>query len=98
MKVSDILADESKWCQRTAARDSNGQACAPNSPTAVSWCLFGATAKVSGGRTSELYYRVFSALCQTCDQLYQTSYIVDWQDDPRRTWAEISHLIQKAGV
>ena len=45
MKVSELLADESKWCQGAFARDAHAEVRASWHREANCWCLLGAVNK-----------------------------------------------------
>ncbi len=45
-KLLDILSSESRWTQRTYAKDQFGIHVMPDDPTAVCWCLAGALEKL----------------------------------------------------
>lgn len=45
MKIRELLADESKWCQGHLALDETGNLCNPLDKHACRWCLVGAFIK-----------------------------------------------------
>lgn len=45
-KIQALLSDESKWCQRAAARDGHGLDVPVTDPKAVSFDIYGAARKV----------------------------------------------------
>lgn len=51
------------WCQRSAARDADGNAVTSDNPAAVRWCLLGAVGSVIPDESdSGLYFAVRSRL------------------------------------
>lgn len=101
MKVSELLADESKWTQNASARDAEGRLCHVDSPKACRWCLWGALCYC--------YDRDFESFDRYCndlngmisDERYPESGFVtfsDWNDVPERTFAEVKALVEKAGI
>lgn len=45
--VRDLLADESRWTQGTAAVDTNGKDVHPKAEEACRWCVYGALLRIS---------------------------------------------------
>ena len=55
--VADLFTEPAAWTQNAAARNQRGEACPPNHPEAVAWCLTGA-AVVAADRLDSLWVLV----------------------------------------
>lgn len=96
MKVRDLFTDESKWTQGVMARMASGASAATCDPNAYCRCLGGAIIYCYG----EDYTRV-----ELSDQVLRkvmnkigTDDIVEWNDDPDRTFAEVKALIEELDI
>ena len=90
MKPSEYIAKG--WCQKYSALDSEGKLVWADSTSAVQWCLVGALRaayeelpeqrrKVAGKLQAKLGHLQFSK----------------WNDEPKRTKAEVIALLQSIG-
>ena len=76
------------WCQGSEARTKTGKKCSTHSPNAAAWCLAGALHKIySADERGVIDDRIY--------ELIDTN-IIDWNDDPKRTKAEVIALLKKA--
>ena len=95
MKVSELLTDENKWCQQAFAMDKYGDAVSSRDVDACKWCLSGALMKC---------YSIEAPVDQTEYMLHHRKLmevvgdLIDWNDAPERTFAEVREAILKAGV
>lgn len=89
MKIQDLLTDPSKWCQRVRAEGVNGDCYHPRAAGAVRWCLLGAVERVYEYVDSDL------VLGKLRSELPSISI---WNDDPKRTFAEVRALIEKLDI
>ena len=77
------------WCQRAVARDCGGRAVFPRESIAVSWSLMGAiVASLDSGTPEWTAYlrRISQVLGAPC---VSVRWLVEWNDDPSRTQAEV---------
>lgn len=81
MKPSELLSDESKWCQGSAAQDANGVWIMADWPEAVKWCMLGAVCRCNPTN----YYTDKQALAAHlgCND------VIGWNDADGRTYAEV---------
>ena len=84
---------ERGWCRETSARDASGNHSYPESPDAVSFCVFGAMHEredpYASDRARELIRRVLGAKLGD-------GAIASYNDTPGRTKEEILTLVGKA--
>ena len=96
-KVTQLLADPSRWTHKANARDARGYAITANDPAAKSWCLHGAMHHCYGYGTSK-----FSAAHARVEQLLDARRyrggLIAWNDTPGRTYDEVMDLVRRAGV
>lgn len=60
----DLIADKNKWCQKSGARDNNGNATSIDDEKAVSFCIIGAIRRACNGTTPQVYHLVdFMTTC-----------------------------------
>lgn len=90
LDAADLI--DRRHCKRAGARDSQGEQCSPRSPAAVCWCAVGAL-EASCGETSTLSL-ASSFLCRAVG-IPRIS-LVDWNDAPERTAAEVSGAMRNA--
>ena len=90
MKVKDLLTDESKWTQGAFARNSEGYSVHINSCFASCWCLLGAIELCYPSTYPGVANAVVDAV-GGCD-------IHRWNDDPKRTFAEVRELIERLDI
>lgn len=93
MKPSEYI--EKGWCQGCFAIDSEGKHVLPDNPSAVAWCLIGATARsVADGTLSseeevEIYRAIFMSGISRCQGF------IEWNDAPGRTKEEVLALLKE---
>ncbi len=90
MKLSDLLIDESKWCQNNFAEDTYGLSVDPLDSEATSWCIVGA--EVACEYTIEEKLDVIRAASGKVN----TS-LAAWQDMPERTFNEVRKFLLSIG-
>jgi hypothetical protein len=100
MKVSDILTDQSRWTQGASARNKRGRWCDVLSEDAVRFCLRGAAARVYSGQALDNAISAIARAIGFDDDWgeYLEKLIEAWNDDKRRTLAEVRQVIERAGV
>jgi len=79
------------WCQGTLARDTQGEACLETSPDAIAWCTYGA---IYAAYPNEPQHR--ESLLDKLQVLFHIP-LAKWNDDPKRTQAEVIALLQSIG-
>jgi hypothetical protein len=90
--VRELLADESRWCQRELALTAAGCESSPEGPDATRFCLIGACMRIYG--TSGLIYKIARRKLQIavgCDVS-----LAEFND--RHTHAQVLALVIEAGV
>lgn len=95
LKPSDLLSKPGAWTQHVSARDANGKPCFGINPKATCWCLAGVLDKYEPSRPDK--DKLFSALCEKLG-LPGTSELIEWNDDPSRTQAEVVAMLQSVGL
>lgn len=93
MKVKELLSDESKWTQRTYAKDANGEGVMWCVPEAVCWCLHGAIAKCYRG-DFDRYERILGDFRRKVG----LGDLWGWNDAPERTFAEVKALVEELDI
>ena len=98
MKVSELLTDETKWCQGAYARDIHGQEVSYYSLKAVRYCLTGAILQCyqdidKGNQVSEAVIGVGEAVIGVIEDD-----IFTWNDADERTFADIRKLIEDLDI
>lgn len=91
---------DSGWCQKVFARDANGNSIAPNSDSAVAWCLRGAISSIIGSRSDyHQLYPIFNAIFTELIKdirPYSSIEFTQWNDVSGRTKEEILNLYDRA--
>jgi len=97
MKVCELLDAESKWTQKSEARDINQSPALFDHPAAVCWCFVGAIFCCYERDTAdEVMCRVYRYLGLT-DR--PTVYgIVKWNDAPGRTFEEVRTVARELDI
>jgi hypothetical protein len=89
MKAIDYI--RKGWTQGEFARDVEGNAVDWSSDMAVCWCTEGAIfAALPLGERKEALNKVLRAIGLTS--------LIGWNDDPKRTKAEVEAAFEKAGI
>jgi hypothetical protein len=95
--VRDLLADESRWCQRAIAVDEAGHQVACHSEKAVRFCLLGACRRVYG--TEDAIWQSRKKICEALGLTDMSSLglgLARFNDT--HSHAEVLDLVTKAGV
>ena len=90
----ELISDESRWCQKAVARDSDGEAVSVHSPRAVQWCVNGALEKVVPAGTSVFNTRIRLGECIPADVLVYS--IHRYNDHPDTTHEDILNWFDSA--
>ena len=92
-KMRALLANG--WTQYVVARDNNGDPVEPNSPDATYFCLIGASNRVAPSHEigRRALRRMVVAILEQTGSLINLS---KWNDDPKRTHAEVLALVDRA--
>jgi hypothetical protein len=93
MKIRELLSDESRWTQRTDARDDRGAPCNPSSRYARRWCLLGAISKCYDGDLF-IYNRIENHLGVDC---HGKSIFVSKFNDTH-TYVDIKALVDELDI
>ena len=80
------------WCQGMSAQEVSGESCNANDSNAMSWCLIGSLQAAYPTR-DEAFEKVVNKLVKKLD----TIALAKWNDDPKRTQAEVIELLQSIG-
>ena len=92
MKPSELLSRPGAWCQGCFAKTSDGSHVWSINPDAVQWCLTGAV-----NRCIPTTAKRESALSKLKHKARRKR-MVDWNDAPGRTQAEVVALLQSVGL
>jgi hypothetical protein len=98
-RMDEILDTPEHWCQRAAARDSNGfEVEVSASHRAVSFCLMGALSKAemeskttNNVVTTLRFYNHFKKVMELPEDMG----VVYWNDMPGRTFEEVKEALRK---
>ena len=88
LKPSDYV--RKGWCQGTMARDAQGKYCPEYSSDAIPWCVYGAV-YVTYSEDQLRRERILDML-----QSFHIR-LSSWNDDPKRTQAEVIALLESIG-
>ena len=89
------------WCQGSDARDQSGRPVDPWAPDAVSWSLLGAIVAVlerEATETGEIPLDELAAALYALAEQIDTDSLVAWNDDRRRSQAEVIGVVGKAAT
>ena len=87
------------WCRGADARDADGSVVEPWDEQAASWSLLGAIVAVLEHEASfagELPLDDLTAALYALGDLIDTDSLVEWNDDPRQTQANVVALLDQA--
>ena len=90
---------ESSWCRGADARDADGSVVEPWDEQAASWSMLGAIVAVLEHEASfagELPLDDLTAALYALGDLIDTDSLVEWNDDPRQTQANVVALLDQA--
>lgn len=93
VKIRELLTDESKWTQFTAARDINGAPVFLDNENAVCWCLIGAVSWCYRSDPKQLNM----VMNKLWDELGNGE-VVKWNDNFNRTFEEVKALVVKLDI
>lgn len=90
--------DAARWTQDWYAKDANGEECSSRDPIAVCWCLRGAIERRVGdwGDETQTFRAFDAALGHEPEENHL--YLVEWNDEPGRTVAEVIALCEKVAA
>jgi hypothetical protein len=89
------------WCQGADARDAGGRPIDPWAPDAASWSLLGAIVAVlerEAAETGEMALDELAAALYALAEQIDTDSLVAWNDEPRRSQAEVVGVLGKAAT
>lgn len=90
MKPSQYISKG--WCQGKSSVDSSGRFCLPDDSIAARWCLVGALTAAYPDRNRERVAAVDKLIAKL-----DTLQFARWNDEPKRTQAEVVALLQSIG-
>lgn len=90
MKPSEFVAKG--WCQKVFAKSRDGWSTHADSPDAIKWCLVGALTAAYPEANEERSLLTYKLI----DKLNGLGFAA-WNDDPKRTQAEVVALLQSIG-
>jgi hypothetical protein len=94
-----LVADS--WCRGADARDAAGSEVDPWDENAASWSLLGAVVAVLEEEASlmgELPLAEVAAALYALAGLIETDSLVEWNDDPRQTQANVLAVLDRAAA
>lgn len=91
MKIKELLDVESKWTQGVNARDQLHQSVEVHHPNARQWCLLGAVHKCYSG---DMFTLVWNRIRSKVSNYFPHR----WNDDPKRTFAEVRALVVELDI
>ena len=94
VRTRELIADPKSWLQRNSARNSVGCTVGTRSSRAKSFCVLGALDRASWELKTDLPSKTLRAPIK--NHLPPSSRVVDWNDAPRRTHAQVLRLLDKA--
>lgn len=83
------------WCQHAAARTRHGSAVDVAAGNAAEWSLVGALQAATFSDSSTSVDDLRDALGSIADLIEDPS-LIDWNDEPGRTQAEVQQLLERA--
>jgi hypothetical protein len=83
------------WCQGSDARDRDGAAVAAWDEQAVSWSLL-AVVERDAAAQGEIPLEQLAAVLYPLSDLVDTDSLAAWNDDPRRSQAEVVGVLDRA--
>ena len=100
MKVKDLLDKEEKWIKGSYSKHALVESTTPKGDKimlpygpAIGWCLLGAIGQCYGLAPSTIRAKVEAEI----RGVYNTA-IVEWNDAPERTFADIRQLVEKLDI
>lgn len=97
MKIRELYSDESRWTKNAFARDASGNEVSSRNSTAVCWCVGGAFNKCYPTFDNEsIDERV--RVREKLEAKLGGCVIVSWNDDPKRTFAEVKALVEELDI
>lgn len=93
MKAYELLSSPEKWTQVYWAKDKDGVFIWPKNENAVCWCALGAIARVYADSPDE-YDKAKTKL----NDAIEDKGIVDWNDDPERTWEDVYTTLKELDI
>jgi hypothetical protein len=89
------------WCRGADARDSHGRPVEPWDDGARSWSLLGAIVAVlerEAKERGEIPLEELGSALYALAALVETDSLVDWNDDPRRSQANVVAVLDRAAA
>jgi hypothetical protein len=89
------------WCRGADARDESGSEVAPWDEQAASWSLLGALVAAlehEASRLGEVPLGELGAALFALADLIETDSLVEWNDDPRQTQANVIAVLDRAAA
>jgi hypothetical protein len=94
--VAELLESPERWAQGFFAFNQDGDTRSPRSDEACKWCVFGAIKRIySGSAEDEAFYKLNDIIHESDPRFIL---MVNWNDDPKRTHAEVLEAVRKAGI
>ena len=90
---------EQAWCQGADARDADGAAVDPWSPSAASWSLLGAIVAVlerEAALSGEIALDELATALYALADLVDTDSLAAWNDHPLRSGAQVADVLGEA--
>lgn len=98
MKIHELLATPDKWTQRAFAKTATGEITSSLAPDAKCWCLVGAIVKCYGDDGIEGFQARMDVTRNLTIAAGEPDSIVNWNDNPSRTHAEVLELVKRLDV
>ena len=95
-EMRNILADEKHWTKGANTRDCSGDWCPTLSPDGASFCVLGAL-NLASHRVNDVFPAPVGVYFAFRDRVMRTfptfGGLVDWNDDPDTTYADIMRVL-----
>lgn len=93
MKAYELLDSPEKWTQKIWAKDSLGDPCMWNQPSACCWCLHGAVS-----RCYQHDWPLCEIMLDTLVGKIPGKDLWGWNDAPERTYEEVVGLLRELDI
>jgi hypothetical protein len=97
MKIRELLTDESKWTQGAFAETETGHPVDYDDESAAKFCIVGAVRKCygRGDEATTVFRKVKDEVQRVHGGLER---LAAWNDDDRRTFAEVKALVERLDI
>lgn len=97
MKMKELFKNKSMWTKGALARDKNKDVISPISSDACSWCLKGGLMKCY--QDEVIFDKIQMCILKYIQEKYPSfSNLPNWNDATRRTFEDVSKLVQELDI